>query len=137
MKTRDRFGVSLIASYAAPPPPPPPPTYAPAAEKKEGIFGLLGGIFMILGAIGFIGYGAFWAFVGAAIAGFGGWFGVAPFGVAPLTCGIIAIVLGVIELVAAIFAIKRTNWGFALVGAILGLNILGIIFVAVGKKEFQ
>lgn len=110
-------------------PPPPPPAYGPGAEKKEGIFGLLAGIFMIIGALGLIGYGVFWAVVGAAVTYFIGGVGA--------ICGVVMIILGVIELVGAIFAFKRTNWGFALVGAIVGLNILAIIFLAVGKKEFH
>lgn len=117
-------------------PPPPPPMYGPAApgaREKEGIFGLLAGIFMIIGALGLIGYGAWFAFWGTVFAGMTG----GMFGGGLLVCGIIPLILGIIELVGAIYAFKRTNWAFALVGAIVGLNILAIIFLAVGKKEFH
>lgn len=108
------------------------PMYGPAVpvtrEEKEGIFGLLAGIFMIFGALVLISYGVFCAFMNAV---------VDSHFILGVICGIVPAILGVIELVGAIFAFKRTNWAFALVAAILGLNILGIIFVAVGKKEFH
>lgn len=51
--------------------------------------------------------------------------------------------LGVLELIAGIYAIKRKNWGLALAGSIVAalpfevLGILALIFVAMGKNEFD
>ena len=51
--------------------------------------------------------------------------------------------LGVLELIAGIYAIRRKNWGLALAGSIVAalpfevLGILALIFVAMGKNEFD
>ena len=62
--------------------------------------------------------------------------------------GVPSIVLGVIALIGGIYALKKKSWIFALIGAILAipatailgpaviLGILGLIFIAMGKKEF-
>ena len=60
-----------------------------------------------------------------------------------LVGGIIAIVFGVIALVGGVYAIGRQRWGLALAGSILAIpiqavmGVLAIIFVALGKKEFE
>ena len=60
-----------------------------------------------------------------------------------IIAGIVIIVLGIIALIGGISAIKRKNFGLSLAGAIcalLPLNILGIlavIFVSLGKGEFN
>ena len=57
--------------------------------------------------------------------------------------GIVILVFGIIALVGGINAIKRKRWGLALAGSILSLPIttllgtLAIIFVSLGKKEFD
>jgi len=56
--------------------------------------------------------------------------------------GAILIVLGIIALVGGVFAIRRRIWGLALAGAICALSttilgILAIIFVAMGRSEFE
>ena len=55
--------------------------------------------------------------------------------------GVVVLVCGIIALVGGISAIKRRRWGLALAGAILSLpspmGILAIIFVSLGKKEFE
>jgi hypothetical protein len=63
------------------------------------------------------------------------WFGVAGI---PLT------VIGVVAIVGGAYALKRRVWGLALAGAICALfgpwgilGILAIIFVALGKAEFE
>ena len=53
--------------------------------------------------------------------------------------GVPFIILGIIALIGGIFALKRTRWVLALVGAIcalFGLGIFAIIFLVMGKKEF-
>jgi hypothetical protein len=63
-----------------------------------------------------------------------------------LVIGIIILVFGIIALVGGISAIKRRRWGLALAGSILSLflipigpilGILAIIFVSLGKGEFE
>jgi len=60
-----------------------------------------------------------------------------------LIAGIVVLVFGIIALVGGISAIKRRRWGLALTGSILSLfimpilGILAIIFVSLGKGEFE
>lgn len=59
--------------------------------------------------------------------------------------GIPLIVLGAVSVVGGICALSRKYWGVALAGAICALfppfvslfGILAIVFVAIGKEEFQ
>ena len=64
----------------------------------------------------------------------------------PLAAGVLAIplVLGIVAIVGGIYALRRRVWGLALAGAICSLfgpwfvlGILAIIFVAMGKGEFE
>ncbi len=58
-----------------------------------------------------------------------------------MAIGIVLLVIGIIALVGGISAIKRRRWGLALAGSILSLpgvlGVLAIIFVSIGKKEFE
>ena len=70
----------------------------------------------------------------------GAFFGMAWLG----TFGIPFIILGIVALVGGIYAVRRKIWGLALAGsicALLGpwviLGILAIIFVSLGKGEFE
>jgi hypothetical protein len=66
-----------------------------------------------------------------------------------VTCGIIGCILSVFALVGGIVAVKRKSWGLAIVGGILGIftigpiflgsiiSLVGLILVAVSRKEFQ
>jgi uncharacterized membrane protein HdeD (DUF308 family) len=63
-----------------------------------------------------------------------------------LIIGIVMLVIGIIALVGGIHAIRRRRWGLALAGAILSfpflplggiLGLLAIIFVSLGKGEFE
>ena len=53
------------------------------------------------------------------------------------------IILGIVAIVGGIYALKRKLWGLALAGSICALigpwllGILAIIFVSLGKKEFE
>jgi hypothetical protein len=57
--------------------------------------------------------------------------------------GIVFIILGMIAIVGGIYALRRTSWGLALAGSIcalpagLLLGILAIVFVIMGKDEFE
>jgi hypothetical protein len=63
-----------------------------------------------------------------------------------LIIGIVILVFGIIALVGGIHSIKRKRWGLALAGAILSfpflplggiLGILAVIFISLGKGEFE
>ena len=57
--------------------------------------------------------------------------------------GVIALLMGIMSIIGGIFALMRKAWGVALAGAITALypwgifGILAIIFVAMGKQEFN
>lgn len=58
--------------------------------------------------------------------------------------GVPLIVLGIISIVGGVYALKRRLWGFALAGAICAImtgnlvyGTLAIIFVSIGKSEFN
>ena len=131
-------------------------------ESSDGRGGLLsaGGILsIIVGVFELIG-GIVWAVLfitGLAIlkslpfSGFPGYPGL-PYGggfglevIAPwlLIIGIVLAVLGIVAIVGGISAIRRGKFGLSLAGAIcalLPINILGIlavIFVSLGKREFE
>ena len=60
------------------------------------------------------------------------------------TFAIPLIILGIIAIVGGIYALRRKIWGLALVGSICALigpgailGILAIIFVSLGKGEFE
>ena len=63
-----------------------------------------------------------------------------------MIAGIIVLVFGIIALVGGISAIRRRRWGLSLAGSILSLpllpmgpilGLLAIIFVSLGKGEFE
>jgi len=73
----------------------------------------------------------------------GGVIGV-PFGAGWLGAfGVPWIIFGVFAVIGGVYSIKRRFWGLALVGAICALSgyfimgLLAIIFVAMGKSEFE
>lgn len=73
----------------------------------------------------------------------GGVIGV-PFGVGWMGAFAVPwIVFGVIAIVGGVYSLKRRAWGLALAGSICALSgyfilgLLAIIFVAMGKNEFE
>jgi hypothetical protein len=64
-------------------------------------------------------------------------------------CGIIAIVLSLIVVLGGFFGVMRKHWGLAIVGAVLGLfvigpfmlgslfSLIGLILIAISRKEFE
>ena len=60
-----------------------------------------------------------------------------------MVVGPVWILLGVVALLGGIFALRRRFWGLALAGSICALSgatvlgILAIIFVAMGRNEFE
>ena len=66
------------------------------------------------------------------------------FGLAWGAFGFPSIMLGIIAIVGGVYALRREVWGLALAGSICALigpwailGILAIIFVALGKGEFE
>ena len=57
--------------------------------------------------------------------------------------GVASIILGIVAIIGGIFACGRTKWSLALAGSICSLfcvwflGIPAIIFVAIGKREFE
>ena len=94
-------------------------------SMTAGILTLIGGIFGI--AVG-----------GIVVAG-GAW-AVIPM-MEEIGAGLIA--LGVVALLGGIFALKRRIWGLSLAGAICALfplvplGVLAIIFISLGRREFD
>ncbi len=124
-----------------PPGPPPPygyPPGPPVAEKT--IMPVIGGILIIVGAVIGVITGIFFI-VGTA------WLiPVDVLGVAELLmiCGVIYLIISLIALMGGIFAVQRKAFGFAIVGGILALlvgsvifGLIGLILVAISRKEFQ
>lgn len=66
-----------------------------------------------------------------------------------LVCGVVIGILSIFTLVGGIVAVKRKAWGLAIIGSILGLftigpvfsatilSLIGLILIALSKKEFQ
>jgi len=75
--------------------------------------------------------------------GVGGCFSIGANATIVIIIGIIVAVLGIVAIVGGISAIRRGSFGLSLAGAIcalLPINVLGIlavIFVSLGKGEFQ
>ena len=122
--------------------PSPPPVQNSSLPTLGGVFLLIAGILGILTWIIVASVGSLMGFslipVGASwIAGI------------VIICGVIGIIFSIIVLLGGIMAIQRKNWGFALVGSILGLFIVGPVFIssllalialiviAVSRKEFK
>ena len=60
-----------------------------------------------------------------------------------LALGIALIVLGVLAIVGGVYALKNKTWGLALAGSIAAvftgrlLGVLSLIFIVLGKKDFN
>ena len=130
------------------------PTAAGVLEIISGVMGIVGGI-LVMGIGRFIGTlgGQDWS---TWIEEWGGMYGPG-MGDLPsrlteimsisstimMVVGIVVLVFGIIALVGGISAIKRRRWGLSLAGDILTLPIgsilalLAIIFVSLGKNEFE
>jgi len=124
-------------SGGVPPPPGAPvsPAGPPAVEKTGKP--VAGGALIIVGAVVGIIMGIFFL-IGSAL--------FMPIPIAAglfAICGAIWLILSIIAMVGGVFAIKRTHFGLAILGGILSLifggfifGLIGLILVALSKKEF-
>ena len=106
------------------------PTTAGILSIVAGAFSVFGSIVPIM--IGIIGCGVLGCLGLACIGG--------------LVAGLLAVplILGIVAIVGGVYALKRRLWSLALAGAICALfgpwfvlGVLAIIFVAMGKGEFE
>lgn len=108
----------------------------PAAQKKETVMPVIGGILILLASLGYIAMGALVAVAGGSLI----WFDMGASGAA-VACGAVMLVLGIIVLLGSIFAIQRKHFGLALIAGILTipsiLGLVGLILVIVSKDEFK
>ncbi|UCD92108.1 MAG: hypothetical protein JSV43_07735 [Methanobacteriota archaeon] len=101
---------------------------------------IVGGILIILPALGLVFFGIVIATIGLSIFAFIidiiPW--IASF---VMTCAVIILILGIIALMGGICALMRRFWGLALVGGILTLpsflGLIGLILVAISRNEFE
>ena len=117
------------------------PTTAGILNIVAGTMGIIGGIFLIAAGRVIDQLGGIWAGAIDVPAAVTEAIGVSPGVISAL--GAIPLVFGIIALVGGVFALQRRIWGLALAGAILAmfisglLGILSIIFVSLGKREFD
>jgi hypothetical protein len=134
--------VAAFTKLMAAPPPPPPPT-APPKERSGlptagGILNIIGGIIAIV----------IWLWMltiflaGMALAEEAGGEFTGLFGLGAI-CLVLPIIGGIFALLGGIMALKRKNWGLALVGSIIGLIfgggifcLIALILIAISRKEF-
>jgi len=107
-----------------------------AAAKKHTVMPVLGGVFILIPAIGWIIGGAWMAVAGNAL------FGISLGASSVLTvCGAIMLLLGIIALLGGIFAIQRKHFGLAVLAGVFVLpsilGLVGLILVAVSHEEFS
>ena len=121
--------------------PPPPPGYGPQPKPRSakpvagGILTLLGGLI----TVGVFGFSA--ALITSMLEGYGFGLDIANLGLG--TCLLIPIIFGILAIVGGIVACMRKLWGLALIGSILGLFgpgfifcLIGLILIAISRKEF-
>lgn len=122
-------------------------------QKKPGTMPLIAGIFLIIaGLLGLITWSSALALDSSMIESVLP--ADSPISVEQLksiltTCSIIGCVLSIFTLTGGLVAIKRRAWGLAIIGGILGLftvgplllgsilSLIGLIFLAMSRKDFQ
>lgn len=102
----------------------------------SGAFGFLGGLAMILISV------LFWSTVFIST-NTPDEFPFFVFQTIYIVWGIILLVISVLAVIGGIYSLKRKNWGMALTGAIASVltffpgGVVAVIFVALGKQEFE
>ena len=102
-------------------------TWKPTAA---GIIAIVAGAFEVILGIVIVVFGG----IGGGIVGMG-WLGA---------IGAPVIILGIVAIVGGLYALRRRIWGLGLAGSICALigpwfilGILAIVFISLGKKEFE
>lgn len=114
----------------------------PAPAKKQTVMPMIGGILVLVSALYLIYAGVNIAFLSGTVGS------MMPVDVGlddiMLVCGLMILILGLIGLLGAIFAIQRKKWSLAIVGAVFSLPalwviipLIGLILIAVSKDEFS
>ena len=99
-----------------------------------------GGILSIIAGVGQVIIGLVVGVIGGAA---GGLADVPGLGAMFAVLAIPMLILGIVAIVGGVFALKREKWGLALAGSICALigpwflGIPAIVFVAMGKSEFE
>jgi predicted nucleic acid-binding Zn ribbon protein len=121
-------------------------------EKKKTVIPVIGGVLIILAGLMGLAMGGILVAIDVDDLDT---YGVDVTGVTDMVediltaCGIIAIIVSLIVLLGGFFGVMRKHWGIAIVGAVLGLfvigpfflgsvfSLIGLILVAVSRKEFE
>lgn len=111
------------------------PVEAPRKPKLSAIAGILDIVSGILGLVTGIGFFIFLILVPLDVD--------IPYGLIFIPSLLLTAVAGVLAIVGGAYALKRKNWGMALVGAVaaaLGMGVLGIaalVLTALSRDEFE
>jgi hypothetical protein len=107
-----------------------------AKPKEDSILPVVGGVLVIIGALIYFywAYGLLWA--GDAL----DWM---PFDIGGVltACGVILLIMAIVSVLGAVFAIMRQRYNLAVLGAVFSIlsliGIVGLILVIVGKDGFK
>lgn len=113
-----------------------PQAMAPVMQKKDSALPVVGGIFLIIISLIYLGLGGIIA-AGSTVA-MGVTLGGSGWGIA---CGALILVLGVLVLLGGIFAIQKKHWAIALIACIFTLpsvlGIVAIVLIAISRDSFE
>lgn len=126
---------------------------APAKEEaKKTVIPVIGGVLIILAGLMGLAFGGL--FIALDVSELDE-YGLDEVGVTDMVddiltaCGAIFIIVSIIVLLGGFFGVTRKHWGIAIVGGVLGifvglpmligsvLSLIGLILVAVSRKEFE
>lgn len=117
------------------------------AQQEKGMMSIAGGaLILVSGILGIIWWGLIIA-AGAATFSFMPMFGAELANIV-FVCGAIGVIFSLIAILGGVMGIMRKMWGISLVGGIFGLlaigyflgsllALVGIILIAISKKDFQ
>jgi hypothetical protein len=109
----------------------------PAAKPKEdSILPVVGGALILLGVLIYF----YWAYQMIWV---GDWLSFMPGNLSDIftICGVILIILAVISILGAVFAIRKEHYGLAVLGGVMAIlsviGLIGMILVIVSKDSFK
>ena len=124
----------------------PPPARKSASPVAGGVLVLIAGLLAIVNAATFLTYSiANLENTGVSLPSGVTWNDVLG---TLRACGAIEVILGAVAIVGGVFAVQRKHFGLAIAGSLLGmfgfglaigslLGLIGLILIAVSRKEFQ